>query len=146
MRKRDGGLRVLLFLFSSLFKVWLNGQANARSWFIEREKYISVERPETKKEQLCANRTQACRIREKKKMSRSIRDMLNVWDDITSPSHIYTMFDKTNSFSLGIKKEYGHRRLFFLSFVYMLAVTRKFFVCMCYYYRSTTTSYLKSYK
>ncbi len=44
-----------------------------------------------------------------KRMNRSIRDMSNLCDDITSPSHTHVMFDKMNVFFLFFR--YGHRRV-----------------------------------
>ena len=52
---------------------------------------------EGKREQLCANRTY--KHVDEERMNRSIKDMLNLSDHITSPSHTHAMFDKTNLFS-----------------------------------------------
>jgi hypothetical protein len=79
-------------------------------------------------------------------MSRSIKDMLNLSDHITSPSHTHAMFDKTDLFSSDRKKEYWSSTTSLCPEGDIFAVTRIFFVYMYYYCKSATTSHLKQYK
>jgi len=81
-----------------------------------------------------------------KEMNRSIRDMLNLCDDITSPSHTPMQCLIRRIFSLNVQRTNMGIDDFFLSFEDILAVTQNFFffiyAYICYYCRSTT-SHLK---
>jgi hypothetical protein len=133
--KKCWPIRTFLFSLSGrvfFFYCWTDKRIKETSWGREKLK----RRIERERAIMCKQATHK-RV-DYKRMNRSIRDMSNLCDDITSPSHTHVMFNKTNFFfsflllwsSMNSLSSFGdilavnRKRFFFFFFRYMLLLQK----------------------